>query len=171
MIELPPGITLEDALRLVGRDLDERGVPYVEIRIAPLGITVETAEPYSHQAYSWGYLGNRLHSARERGCSPPDATQLSDLLALTRWAVLLSLVGQILERRQRLRSYLIEAEVATPSAPTVCQVRVSAAGEPMLGTDEVQEQLLRARARATAAPAAIPPPPPRRPWWMFWRRG
>jgi hypothetical protein len=167
MIELPAQVTLEAALRLVGHELEGRGVTYVEVRLAPLGITVETTQPYARQDFSWGNLGIRLRSAGEQSATVAEPEPWLDLLALTRWSVLLALVGQILDRR-RLRSYLIEAEVAAPATPTACQVRVSVGGEPVLGTDEVQEHLLRLRARGMVRP---PPAPARsRPWWAFWQR-
>jgi hypothetical protein len=168
VIELPPQLTLEEALRAVGQDLDGHGIAYIEVRLAPLGITVETTQPYARHEYSWGNLGIRIRSAAEQRASAAEREPWLDLLALTRWAVLLAVVGQLLDRRQRVRSYLIEAEVAPAEAPTACQVRVSVAGEPVLGTDEVQEQLLRLRARGTI-PAA-PAPAPLRPWWAFWQR-
>jgi hypothetical protein len=168
MIELPPPLTLEEALRAVGQDLIPRGVSYAEIRLAPLGITVETTQPYTRQEYSWGNLGIRVGSPGERAATAAERDQWHDLLALTRWPVLLALVGHLLDRRQRVRSYLIEAEVAPEDRPTACQVRVSIGGEPLLGTEEVQEQLLRLRARGAVPPAPVSSAP--RPWWAFWRR-
>jgi hypothetical protein len=168
MIELPPPLSLEAALRAVGQDLDGRGIAYAEVRLAPLGITVETTQPYARNDYSWGNLGIRLRSPADQRVLQEAQGAWFDLSALTRWAVLLAVIGQILDRRQRVRGYLIEAEVATADAPTECQVRVSVAGEPILGTEEVQEQLLRLRARGLVPPP--PPPPPPRPWWAFWQR-
>jgi hypothetical protein len=168
MIELPPPLNLEEALRAVGQDLEGRGVSYAEVRLAPLGITVETTQPYARQEYSWGNLGIRVGAPGERAGTAAEGAPWHDLLALTHWSVLLALVGQILDRRQRVRGYLIEAEVAPANAPTACQVRVSVGGEAVLGTEEVHEQLLRVRARGAIPPAPAPPPAP--PWWAFWRR-
>jgi hypothetical protein len=167
MIELPPQLSLEEALRAVGQDLDGRDVAYAEVRLAPLGITVETTQPYARTDYSWGNLGIRVRPAAEQPVPHDGRGDWLDLSALTRWAVLLAIVGQLLDRRQRVRSYLIEAEVATASAPTDCQVRVSVGGEQVFGTDEVQEQLLRLRARETVQEP--PAPAPARPWWAFWQ--
>jgi len=139
MIELPPQLSLEEALRAVGQDLDGRGIGYAEVRLAPLGITVETTQPYARNDYSWGNLGIRLRPAAEQPAAQEARSDWLDLSALTRWAVLPAIIGQLLDRRQRVRGYLIEAEVATAAAPTECQVRVSVGGEQVFGTDEVQE--------------------------------
>jgi hypothetical protein len=167
MIDLPAQVTLERALRVVGQDLEARGVTYAEVTIGLTGIVVETTGPYVRQEYPWGNLGIRLRSALA-----PDAAEAApwlDLLALTRWPVLLGLLGEFLDHRGRLRTSRIEAELAPVDKPTACQVRVTAADDVVLDTDGLQEYLLRLRARAAPLPEASPGVGEKRPWWAFWQ--
>ncbi len=162
MVELPGGLSLQGALGAIGQDLEERGIPYVQLTIGTLGVILETVHPYTQQEYSWGNLGLRTRAAPQ---APLDT--YVDLLALTHWPVLLRLVGDLLDA-DGVRGCVIEAQVAPPDDPTRCEVRATVGGEAIVTTEQVQEHLLRLRARAAHAPPA--PAHDRPPWWAFWRR-
>jgi hypothetical protein len=139
-------ISLQEALRTLAPDLEPRRLSYVALTSDWDGITVETTDPYTSRLYAWGELMLRSHDLQKQRQDRPSPAPCLDLLALTRWPVLLRLVGRVLED-QRVRFCTIEAEVASAAEPTRFQVQVRVGDEVRSLTDEVQQQLLRNRAR------------------------
>jgi hypothetical protein len=92
-----------------------------------------------------------------------------DPAALTRWSVLLRVVGQLLDA-QGVSDCEIDAAVASPDSPEGCRVQVTTDGRTVLDSEAVRLQLLRLRTRYIEARDRAPEPEPSRPWWAFWRK-
>ncbi len=155
---LPADLTLEEALQSVGAELDEHRISDLELTLDSSGILVGRGG-YTFRQYKWGQLadaaGTRL---------PPEAYH--DPAALTRWAVLLGLIGHCLAPL-RAQHYSIAAAVARAEDLSGCQVEVrSDTGAVVLTAELVREALLRRRLRSSPPPA--PASPPRR-GWAWWR--
>jgi hypothetical protein len=162
-------LPLPEALRTLSPDLDARGLSYAQFTIQHGGITLETSNPYTYRTYPWGelMLRSREQQKQRRATSAP--APCLDLGALTRWTPLLRLIGMVLEE-QRIRYCTIEAEIAPASDPTACRVQVRVGGQMRSFAEEVQQQLLRNRARYASRHEGGSSGGPRR-GWLPWRRG
>jgi hypothetical protein len=92
-----------------------------------------------------------------------------DPAALTRWSVLLRVVGQLLDA-QEMRDCEIYATVATPDAPQDFRLDVQVNGRSILNEEQIQLQLLRLRTRYVDHRATAPHQASKRPWWAIWRK-
>ena len=163
-------LPLPEALRTLSSDLEARGLAYAQLTIQHDGITLETSNPYTHRAYPWGELMLRSREQQKQRRATATPAPCLDLAALTRWPMLLRLIGMVLEE-QRIRYCTVEAEVAPASDPTACQVHVRVGGEMRSFAEEVQQQLLRNRVRyASRHEGGSSGGGPRRNW-LPWRRG
>jgi hypothetical protein len=89
--------TLEQALRTLGVQLDGLDVPDACFTIAPDGITVETENPDARQHYPWVALGEQAAALKQQRQDAPVPRPELDRGALTRWSILLRLVGTVLD--------------------------------------------------------------------------
>jgi hypothetical protein len=163
--------TLEQALRTLGLQLDRLGVPDACFTIAADGITVETENPAAREYYPWNALGEQAAAQKQRRQDTPTPRPELDREALTRWPVLLRLVGTVLDS-ERVQTGQLGVVPGTAADPTRCRVDWVADGKTRSLREDVLFVLLRRRAQhrateqVTAAPE--PPQPPEPPWW--WRR-
>ncbi len=161
-------ISLQEALRTLGLGLEVAKVRRADIVVTSTGIDVDTPGEYGHRTYDWGDLGSQSRAQQRHRRPTPRAASWMDPAALTRWSVLLRVIGQLLDA-QGIRECTMQVSVATPDDPQECRVTVRANGRVMVDNEQVQLQLLRLRTRYVDA-RAVEPPPARRPWWAIWRR-
>jgi hypothetical protein len=159
-----PGLPLPEALRTIGLSLEPLGVTEAQVAVTPSGITVTGSAAYGRHEYSWNLLAIRSSAQQESRGERAQAKQDAKLAGLTRWSVLLRLVGQVLED-DGVRECLIDATVADQDATPPWRVLVSVNGQPYLRTEDVQVHLLRLEQRSATQPPApasdAPPRPPR----------
>jgi hypothetical protein len=154
-------LTLPEALRTIGLSLERLRVPEAQVAVTAAGITVDTSTAYGRHEYSWNLIA--IHStAHQEGRGhwrPSEADR--KLAGLTRWSVLLRIIGQVLED-DGVRECVIEATVADQAAPPPWRVLVTVNGQPYLRTEDVQVHVLRLEQRAAARPPEPPAPDPPR---------
>jgi hypothetical protein len=157
-------LTLEEALRSLGRVLDAREPTHVYLTIDAVGITVEMPRSDRYRIYPWADLARlsraQLHYGRSRRARPMGLAAWS----LTRWTVLLRVVGQLLDAG-RYRDCRIEAAVGDASHEA--EVRVTVDGRVVLESLAVQLHWLRLRTRFDGRDTIGQGH--HRPWWLWWR--
>jgi hypothetical protein len=160
-------LTLQEALRTVGLSLEAGRVPRATLVLDEAGISVQTQVDYGYRTFSWADIAGLSRSQRAQRQPAGQPPPWLDPLALTRWSVVLRVVGRLLDERQ-LAACRIEAAPAPPGAPDACAVVVTLGDQPVFDQAAVRECLdqLRALRRSRAEP----PRQPRGPWWAFWRR-
>jgi hypothetical protein len=161
-------ISLQEALRTLGLGLEVAKVLRAEIVIGNTGIDIDTPSEYGHRAYAWSDLDSQSRAQQRHRRSIPRSAPWMDPAALTRWSVLLRVIGQLLDA-QGIRECTMQVSVASPDDPQECRVTVKTNGKVVVDNEQVQLQLLRLRTRYVDARAADPPAA-RRPWWAVWRR-
>jgi hypothetical protein len=160
--------TLEQALRTLGVQLDGLDVPDACFTIAPDGITVETENPDARQHYPWVALGEQAAALKQQRQDAPVPRPELDRGALTRWSILLRLVGTVLDS-ERVQTGQLGVVVGTEADPTQCRVDWVAEGKTRSLREDVMFVLLRRRAQHRSSEiVAAAPEPPEPPWW--WRR-
>jgi hypothetical protein len=168
--DAPSSLLLQEALRTLGLGLEVAKVPRAELAIDGQGIAVETTTVYGRRVYSWSDLESQARAQQGHRRAQPRAAPWMDPAALTRWSVLLRIVGQLLDAHGT-RACIIRAAPAPADDPPAFAVEATADERVLVDTEDVRMQLLRLRAqvdtRQTAAAAAALP---RRPWWAIWRR-
>jgi hypothetical protein len=157
-------LSMQEALRTIGNELERRQVQQVQIVVDAGGVTVDSrGQQDAYRHHSWADVAalSRLQIAwrDSREQLPPRM----DSWALTRWPVLLRVTGQLLDK-QGIESYTVEA--ALGSTPETIVLRVLVAGEEVFRRTAVGVELWRMRSQVTARPAARARP---RPWWARWR--
>ena len=118
---------------------------------------------------TWHEIEAQSRSQQEHRRNQPRPAPWMDPAALTRWSVLLRVVGQLLDA-QGVSDCVIDAAVASEDAPEGCRVQVTADDRVVLDSEAVRLQLLRLRTKYIEARDCAPEPAPERPWWAFWRR-
>jgi hypothetical protein len=160
--------TLEQALRTLGVQLDGLDVPDACFTIAPDGITVETENPDARQHYPWVALGEQAAALKQQRQDAPVPRPELDRGALTRWSILLRLVGTVLDS-ERVQTGQLGVVVGTEEDPTRCRVDWVADGKTRSLREDVMFVLLRRRAQHRSSEiVAAEAEPPEPPWW--WRR-
>jgi hypothetical protein len=136
-------MSLQEALRTIGRVLEVRRPRHVYLTVDADGVTVEAADDEQRRTYSWSDLAQlsraQLHYGRAQR-----ARRGVDIWSLTRWAVLLRATGQLLDV-QRVGACRIEATLGNASHES--EVRVTVDGRVVLETLAVQLHALRLRTR------------------------
>ncbi len=161
-------ISLQEALRTLGLGLEVAQVRRADIVIGPAGIDVDTPGEYGHRTYDWSDLESQSRAQQRHRRPTPRPAPWMDPAALTRWSVLLRVIGQLLDA-QAIRSCSMQVAIASGDDPQTCRVTVTADGRIVVDEEQVQLQLLRLRTRYVDARAAGSAGP-RRPWWAIWRR-
>jgi hypothetical protein len=162
--ELP--LPLEEALRTLGFGLERYEVlRLAQFTIDSTGILVDAASPYIHMLHIWNALIVESASQRQARQTMPLPAPDADLLALTRWSVLLRLVGVLLDT-DRVRRCQLQVQVARLETPTTCDVQLQTDERVRPLNDDIQQLLLRrraqyARCRANERDGLAP----RRRWW------
>jgi hypothetical protein len=162
-------VSLQAALRTVGLGLEVSQVGRVEITITMSGLQIVTTTGYGVRHYSWQEIDAQSRSQQEHRRAQPRSAPWMDPTALTRWSVLLRVIGQLLDA-QGVADCVIDAAVAPPEAPENCRVQVIAEGQVVLDSEAVRLQLLRLRTTYIDARERTPQPVAQHPWWAFWRR-
>jgi hypothetical protein len=162
-------VSLQEALRTVGLGLEVNKVSRVELTINLSGIQIATTSAYGVRNYTWQEIEAQSRSQQEHRRAQPRPAPWMDPAALTRWSVLLRVVGQLLDA-QGVSDCVIDAGVASVDSPEGCRVQVTAEGRAVLDSEAVRLQLLRLRTRYIEARDRAPEGETGRPWWAFWRR-
>ncbi|HEY7067966.1 MAG TPA: hypothetical protein VII06_41325 [Chloroflexota bacterium] len=158
-------LTLEQALRALGPQLDALAVADACFTIAADGITVETAGPAPPQHHSWDALGEEAAAQKQQRHDVPAPRAELDRVALTHWPVLLRLVGAVLDA-ENARAGQLGVVRSTADDPTNCGVDWSVEGQTRSLRDEVLFLLLRRRAQyRTPEPVETAAGPPKPSWW------
>jgi hypothetical protein len=153
----------------VGLGLEVNKVSHVELTITLSGIQLGTTSTYGVRNYTWHEIHSQSRSQQEHRRVQSRPAPWLDPAALTRWSVLLRVVGQLLDA-QGVSDCVIDAAVATPDVPEACRVQVITDGRSVLDSEAVRLQLLRLRTKYIEAREQAPERETSRPWWAFWRR-
>jgi hypothetical protein len=162
-------VSLQEALRTLGLGLEVNKVGRVELTVNPSGIQMATTSAYGIRKYTWQEIGAQSRAQQEHRRAQPRSAPWMDPAALTRWSVLLRVVGQLLDA-QGVSDCVIDAAVAAADSPEGCRVQVTTEERAVLDSEAVRLQLLRLRTKYIEARDQGPEPEPSRPWWAFWRR-
>lgn len=160
-------LTLQEALRTVGLSLEAGRVPRATLVLDEAGISVQTQVDYGCRTFSWADIAGLSRSQRAQRQATGQPPPWLDPLALTRWSVVLRVVGRLLDDRQ-LAACRIEAAPAPVGAPDGCAVLVTVGEQPVFDQAAVVECLEHLRALRQGRGES--PRQPRGPWWAFWRR-
>ena len=159
-------LPLPEALRTVGLGLEVASVPRAKLTVDPVGIVVATEAPYGQREYRWSELDRQSRarqSARGTTTSPS-----ADPTTLTRWSVLLRVIGHLLDGRG-VHYCVVEAAVAPADDPWDCDPRVAVGGKTVLDADLVRSYARWLRScNVDPRQADLLPEP--RPWWAIWRK-
>ncbi len=162
-------VSLQEALRTVGLGLEVSRVSRVELTIETAGVMINTTTTYGVRKYSWQEIETQSRAQQGHRRPQPRAAPWVDAAALTRWSVLLRIVGQLLDQ-QGVGDCVVQASVAPSDDPEACRVQVVADDRIVLDGEAVRRQLRQLRTKYVEARAQVAPPPPSRPWWAFWRK-
>jgi hypothetical protein len=105
-------VSLQEALRTVGLGLEVNKVSHVELTITLSGIQLGTTSTYGVRNYTWHEIHSQSRSQQEHRRVQSRPAPWLDPAALTRWSVLLRVVGQLLDA-QGVSDCVIDAAVAT----------------------------------------------------------
>jgi hypothetical protein len=155
-----PDLALPEALRTIGLSLEPLRVPEAQIAVTAAGITVTGSGAYGRHEYSWNLLAIRS-GAHQESRGDRAARRDPKLAGLTRWSVLLRIIGQVLAD-DGVRECVIDATVADQEAPPPWRVLVTVNGKPYMRTEDVQVHVLRLEQQAAAEPPEPPAPAPPR---------
>jgi hypothetical protein len=158
---------MQEALRTLGLGLEVQKVRRVEIQATPRGFELDAQGEYGHHHYDWSDIESQSRAQQKHRRSQQGPAPWMDPVALTRWSVLLRVVGQLLDA-QEIHDYEIHATVATPAAPQDFALDVQVNGRSILDEEQVQFQLLQLRTCYVDHRAVAPRPSARRPWWATW---
>jgi hypothetical protein len=159
---------MQEALRTLGLGLEVGKVRRTDIVVHAGGIEVDARGEYGHRIYDWNDLESQSRAQQRHRRPQARPAPWMDPAALTRWSVLLRVVGQLLDA-QEIRECHIQAAVATPDSPQECRVEVVSGGKVVVDEEQVQLHLLRLRTRHVDRRSAEASGD-RRPWWAIWRR-
>ncbi|HEY7064785.1 MAG TPA: hypothetical protein VII06_25150 [Chloroflexota bacterium] len=162
-------VSLQEALRTVGLGLEVNKVGRLELTISITGMQVATTSAYGIRNYTWQEIEAQSRAQQDHRRAQPRPAPWMDPAALTRWSVLLRVVGQLLDA-QGVSDCVIDAAVASSDSPEGCRVQVTSDGRVVLDSEAVRLQLLRLRTRYIEARDHPAEMPSTRPWWAFWRR-
>jgi DNA-binding transcriptional MerR regulator len=166
-VEPAPPLSLEEALRTLGVSLDRyEVVRRAQFTINTRGILVDTTTPHIHMLHTWNALLVESASQRQARQAAPQPAPDADLLALSRWSVLLRLVGVLLDA-DRVRQCTLQIQLARPETPTTYEVQLQTGEQVRELNEDIQQLLLRRRAqyarRSRADERGVSAP--RRRWW------
>jgi hypothetical protein len=162
-------ISLQEAMRTVGLGLDVAKVSRIEMTIETLGVTIGTTTTYGVREYTWQEIETQSRAQQGHRRAQPRAAPWMEPAALTRWSVLLRILGQLLDQ-QGVGDCVVEASIASPDEPEACRVQVVADGRVVLDSEAMRLQLLRLRTKYIEAREKAGPGAGSRPWWAFWRK-
>jgi hypothetical protein len=148
-------------------ELDE--VRRAQVMVGPDGILVDTTFEAGTRAYSWADVANASEAQRRLRGQPAPPGRSRDPGLLTRWPVLLRLIGELLDA-QGVREFVIQVAIAAPDAPQKIEMLVTTEGREILWPEDVTLHLLRRgaqprdpREKGGSALGQVPA-------WQFWRR-
>jgi len=148
-------------------ELDE--VRRAQVMVAPGGISVDTTFEAGTRVYTWGDVADASEAQRRLRGRPTPPGRSRDPGLLTRWPVLLRLIGELLDARG-VRDCVIQVAIAAPDAPQAIEMVVTTEGRVVLVPEDVTLHLLRVGARPHRPDeqgARFLGQPPA---WQFWRR-
>ena len=162
--ERPTGLTLQESLRTLALALDGAQVPKATLVVDPRGISVHTASSYGYRNYTWTDLDSLSKAQRAQRRPVQSRVPWLDPLVLTRWSVLLRVIGYLLDLRQ-ITACTVEAAVAPRGTAGTCVVQVVVDDTVVLTEEDVHACVAMLRVDSDLQA----PVRPRR-WWKIWRR-
>jgi hypothetical protein len=162
-------LSMQEAMRTIGLGPEVNKVTRVEIAIDSAGVTINTNSTYGVRKYSWQEIQAQSRAQQADRRARSRAALWMDPIALTRWSVLLRIVGQLLDQ-QGIGECVVEAAIASPDEPEAWRAQVIADDQVVLDSEAVRLQLLRLRTRHVEAREKGPLPATDRPWWAFWQK-
>jgi hypothetical protein len=160
-------LSLEEAFRTLGHQLDSQGASRVEFSVDATGVTLSTTPANEGRHYLWSEIVRQARVQRQARRGTTETATWLDGHAFTRWALVLRVTGRLLDASTvaQCRATLTIGATAPPRA---CEIQVCSDSGPLFGIDEVRGELLAIRARqGEAQQRALTAP---RPWWAAWRR-
>jgi hypothetical protein len=157
-------VSLQETLRIIGLELEARRPLSAQLTVDSAGVAVESGADHAGLRYAWADLAAQVEAERghrhkgSTGRGQPDAGDL------TRWSVLLRVIGQLLDA-QGVRDCHIEAAPCLPVSPDLCRVTVTVGDHVVFREAAIEEQAMLLRARRGASSSR------QRGKWQFWRRG
>ena len=160
-------ISLEEALRTLGHELEWRGVSHLVLAVDEADVTLQTTPDGGPCHYLWQDL--LRHSRAQRQARRPGSQRppWSDAQTFTTWPVVLRGVGRLLDTSSVPRCR-VTATIGSTSPPRACELQVWFDGQPLFQFDDVRRELLELRSQQGEAREQSPPAP--RAWWAFGRR-
>jgi hypothetical protein len=155
-------LSLQAALRTVGRGLDTDRAREVQLHISAAGILVEPPQGEKARSYSWPEIATQTTAQQQVRRSGERPLVAPDAWALTRWSVLLRVTGALLDERG-IVACTIAAAVHASAPSRDGESRVLVAQQEVIDTDAVRQhrdvlshRVAQAQARTTrSAPGEI----------------
>jgi hypothetical protein len=154
---------LQETLRIIGLELETRPPLSAQLTISEHGIVVQAAGESRALSYTWGDLAAQVEAERSHRRGASSGAGKRDAGALTRWSVLLRVIGQLLDA-QGVQDCHIEAAPRLPMSPDPCRVTVTVAGRVVFREAAIEEQAMLLRVRRGVTTSR------QRDKWKFWRR-
>jgi hypothetical protein len=161
-----PPLSLEEAFRTLGHQLDGQGASRVEFSVDATGVTLSTTPANGGRRYLWSEIVRQARVQRQARRATTETATWLDGHAFTRWALVLRVTGRLLDAgaAPRCQATITIGAIAPPRA---CEVRVCNDSGALFGTEEIRRELLALRAReGNDRQRAMTAP---RPWWAAWR--
>jgi len=156
-------VSLQETLRIIGLELETRRPLSAQLTVDSAGVAVESGADHAGLRYAWADLAAQAEAERahrHRGSTGQGQPDAGDL---TRWSVLLRVIGQLLDA-QGVQDCHIEAAPRLPMSPDPCRVTVTVAGRVVFREAAIEEQAMLLRVRRGVTTSR------RRDKWKFWRR-
>jgi hypothetical protein len=162
-------LTLAEALRSIGYLIELDEVRRAQVMVASGGISVDTTFEAGTRAYTWDDVASASEAQRRLRGQPLPPGRSRDPGLLTRWPVLLRLIGELLDARG-VRDCVIQVAIAAADAPQAIEMLVTTEGRVVLVPEDVTLHLLRQGARPRGPDEKEARSLGRTPAWQFWRR-
>jgi hypothetical protein len=162
---------LAEALRTIALRLDVRPTRRAQLIVSAAGVTVDATAPEAHYSYTWQVLVEHSRAQQRLRGTRGGTAPWRDPAALTRWSVLLRLIGSLLDA-QGVQACIIAAAVALPAEPNGIEVSVIVDGRLVVSAPDVHLYRLRLLLRQIGPRQASAQQPAARrpPRWQLWHR-
>jgi DNA-binding transcriptional MerR regulator len=153
-------LSLQAALRTVGRGLDTGQAREAQLHVSAAGILVESAQGEAARSYSWSEIAAQTMARQQLRRSGERRLVRSDAWALTHWSVLLRVTGALLDERG-IATCAIAAAVHASTPSQDGESRVLVAQQEVIDTDAVRQHrdvLYQRMAEAQALTMRSAPP-------------
>ena len=159
-------LTLEEAFRTLGQQLDSESPSCVVLSVNAAGVTLQRPPADEGLLYAWEEIVRKARAQRQARRAATETAIWLDAYAFTRWSLVLRVTGRLLDGGA-VAQCRATITIGAAAPPRACNVQVCNESGPLFGTEEVRTEMLAVRRRqGEAKQRALTAP---RSWWAAWR--